>query len=221
MKLRVNLLKDGETRYQGPVSLRFMIRAGGGTIIAIIVLFVVIAVQRQLLLRHNMKWSEGEWTRLGPRYDEIKKKQDMLLNYKGLLEELQQWGYTNASWHEMLIEVGQIVPPSIQLTKLNVHSTWTFIKPPAPPVKPGSTEPARVMLEIPVRNIKININGRVTGDLADEVVVQFTRNLDNAKGFDELFESLKLQKLYKDNDSTKTASRQFEIEGDSKPKRMQ
>ncbi|MFH0908877.1 MAG: hypothetical protein V1929_08950 [bacterium] len=222
MKLRVNLLKDGEARYQGPVSLRFLARVGGGTIIASLLLVVAIAVQRQIMLSRNLKWSQAEWARIGPRYEEIKKKQALLANYKDLLEELQQWGYTNTHWNEMLLELQKNVPDSVQLNRLQVDGSWTFIKPPTPPQKAGSTEPRRELPAIPGRQIKLAIAGRVTGDLADEVVVRFTKNLEKARGFDALFDTMKLQRLFRDaSDPTKTAARQFEIEGQSESRKLQ
>ena len=222
MKLRVNLLKDGETRYQGPVSIRFLARAGGGTIIAVVLLVVAIAIQRQIILRRNLKWSQGEWERIGPRYEEIKKKQSLLANYKDLLDELQQWGYTNTHWNEMLLELQKNVPDAVQVGKLQIDGSWTFIKPPAPPPKPGSTEPPRELPPIPARQIRLVLSGRVTGELADEVIVQFTKNLEKAHGFDALFDSIKLQRLFRDTaDPTKGSMRLFEIEGQSEPRKMQ
>lgn len=222
MKLRVNLLKEGETRYQGPVSLRFLVRAGGGTIIAIIVLVVGIAIQRQVMLTRNLKWSQAEWQRIGPRYEEIKKKQTLLTNYKGLLEELQQWGYTNTSWHEMLLELQKNVPESVQLSRLQVDGAWTFIKPPAVPPKEGSTAPPRELPSTPARQITLTVAGKVTGELADEVVVRFTKSLEKSPGFDTLFDTMKLQRLFRDSgDAKRTDVRQFEIEGQSKARKLQ
>ena len=218
MKLRVNLLKEGETRYQGPVSIRFLARAGGGTIIAIVLLVVGIAVQRQIMLTRNLKWSQAEWERIGPRYDEIKKKQALLANYKNLLEELQQWGYTNTDWHLMLLELQKDVPESVQLSRLQIDGSWTFIKPPAAPPKEGSTAPPREMPSAPARLIRLTIAGKVTGELADEVVVRFTKSLEKSKGFDTLFDTMKLQRLFRD--SSDAANRQFEIEGQSKERKL-
>lgn len=219
MKLRVNLLKEGETRYQGPVSIRFLARAGGGTIIAIVLLVVGIAIQRQIMLTRNLKWSQSEWERIGPRYEDIKKKQSLLTNYKSLLEELQQWGYTNTAWHVMLLELQKDVPESVQLSRLQIDGSWTFIKPPAAPPKEGSTAPPRELPSAPARLIKLTVAGKVSGELADEVVVRFTKSLEKSKGFDTLFDTMKLQRLFRD--SSDPAIRQFEIEGQSKERKLQ
>ncbi len=222
MKLRVNLLKDGETRYQGPVSIRFLARAGGGTIIAMVVLVVGIALQQQIMLKRNLKWSQAEWERIGPRYEEVKKKQSLLANYKDLLDELQLWGYTNTDWHEMLLELQKNVPESVQLSRLQVDGSWTFIKPPPVPPKEGSTAPPREMPAIPARQITLTVAGKVTGELADEVVVRFTKSLEKARGFDTLFDTMKLQRLFRDSgDPSKTDVRQFEIEGKSMERKLQ
>jgi hypothetical protein len=229
MKLRVDLLKDTERRYQGPVSMRFMIRAGGVTLALVLFVFGGLAIQRQVMLRYRLKSATEEWARLGPRYEEITKRQAVVSSYKGLLDELNGWGMTNSHWYDMLLELQKTVPPNVQLSKLNVDGGWEFIKPEKkkePPKKEGAKleeKPAakEVIVQVtPARSIRLSIGGRVQGELADEIVVQFTKSLEKSKGFDTYFDTMELEKLFRveegGRESSGIAWRQFEIQGLSK-----
>jgi hypothetical protein len=243
MKLRVNLLKDAEKRYQGPVSIRFLLRTGGIGVGALLLIYAVLAIQGQYMLRRNLKAAQEEWTRIGPRYEEITKRQAVLNSYKTLLDELNQWGATNADaqLHRMLLQLQKQIPPSVQLLKVDVSSDWVFVKPepPKPPPKPakgekkpkekpkeGEKKPEKPVVKdlgaVPGREVRLLIAGRVTGELADEVVVQFTKTLHNSPGYAIMFDTMELQKLYRE-DTSRTGGgnwRQFEILGTAKPRMM-
>jgi hypothetical protein len=237
MKLRVNLLKSSERRYQGPVSLRFLIRVGGISVVVLALLFGIMAIQRQFMLSHRLKSAKEEWSRLGPRYEEITKRQVVVGNYKALLDELGKWGMTNGNWHEMLLEMQKIVPANVQVQRMTVDTTWEFIKPEKKKKEEKKEEKKKEehkeeakkeeikaapkdILATPARSIRLAINGSIKGDLADEIIVQFTRNLQKAPGFDVYFDTMELEKLYRAESAREAGGdwRQFEIQGISKPR---
>lgn len=236
MNLRVNLLKEAEQRYQGPVSIRFLLRTGGIGLGVLLLIFVALSMHGQFMLKRNLKAAKEEWVRLGPRYDEITKRQALLANYKGLLDELNAWGPTNAHMHEMLLELQKTVPESVQLLQLNIGADWVFIKPEQPKAKPPPPKgehpdpkakkekpPPKVALAAqPGRQAQLRITGRVEGELADEIVVQFMKALHKAPGFSTTIDSMELQRLYKDDSNRGGGGnwRQFEIQGTAKPRMM-
>lgn len=89
------------------------------------------------------------------------------------------------------------------------------------PKEGGEEKPAaRESIAVPSRTIRLGIYGSVQGELADEIVVQFTKNLQKTKGFDIYFDTMELEKLYRVDLGREDGGnwRQFEIQGLSKPR---
>ena len=230
MNLRVNLLREEELRYQGPVSRRFVIRATASTVGVVVFILLAALIHRQISLYQGMRWARSEWTRLEARYEAVKKMQAELSAHQGLMGELQQWNQTRQSWGTVLESLQAIVPDSVQLTRLTVRTDWEFVRPPAPAPKPApegevakAEEPPKEPVQLPAqpaRRITVNMSGRASGDSADEVVGQFNQMLNRGAGFQNLFQSVKLQRMLKDASHSDEAVYLFEIEAVGQQRKM-
>ncbi|MFH0878764.1 MAG: hypothetical protein V2A34_03540, partial [Lentisphaerota bacterium] len=136
---------------------------------------------------------------------------------KKLLTELKGWTASRIDWQGPLLELPEIVPPTIQLTKLNIWGTLETkeikskepVKPPVsgPPLKPVK------LFSPPTRTFNIIIDGRATGDLADEVVVQFVKTIRQSSAFQPLLASIKLQGIRRETGGSEESDiRIFTIE---------
>lgn len=220
MSLRVNLLRQEEYRYQGPVSLRLVMVLCGSLLGAGALLFIAFAMQNYFSLRSNMNSAQSEWQAIETRYNAVTTEQKNLLANQALIGELNLWTKTRPSWSSLLPSLQQIVPASVQLTRFAVRSEWQYIKPlpPATSAQPEGTPPPapREIPSIPARKSFISTEGRARGELADETVVQFVRTLREEAVYQPLLESVKLQRLMREvgQNEGAEADRIFEIQGE-------
>jgi hypothetical protein len=221
MSLRINLLKENEYRYQGPVSLRFTILVSSALVGLILLVVLGLAAQRSMALRRNLRDARAEWTRIEPQFNKVSDLQKSLGANDALIGELALWSKTRPSWSKLLPALQQVVPESVQFTRLNARSEWQFLKPPAPPAGSGAEAGAKSKAQatelpnIPARKAFVSVEGRARGDLADETVVQLVRTWREADEYRPLFESVKLQRLLRENVQGKEQpDRLFEIQGE-------
>jgi hypothetical protein len=218
MSLRVDLLRDSERRYQGPVSVRFAVATAGLTVGAILFLAGAILVYRQISLSSDLKWARREWEKIKPRHEEILRTEKEVAADQAFLTELDAWAQTRINWNEVLGEFQKTVPSNVQLTRLEVRGDWEFLKAASPPPAESEAEDAKKKPEpppIPMRMFKMEVGGRASGQLADEDVVRFANEIKTSEGLKHLFDSVKLQHLTKaaPTPGTQEADRVFEIEG--------
>lgn len=218
MKLRVNLLRDNEARYQGPVSLRFAMVAGGSTAAIILLILIGIAVHRHVSTSHSLAFARDQWQRLEPEFKVVQSKQKQLRDRQALQAELGLWTSTRVNWYRVLRDLQAIVPPSVQLRQLNVSGTWDFIAAEKPADGSDRKDPPT-----PARRFTLSIAGNASGELADETVVQFTRSLRDAQGLHPVFETVRLQRMSRaaGGGEEQQTDRAFEIEALSAVRKLQ
>jgi hypothetical protein len=217
MKLRVNLLRDHEARYQGPVSLRFALIAGGSTIGTILLILIMVAVHRHISTGHSLAFARSEWQRIEPQFKAVQKKQQQLRERQALRAELELWHSTRVDWHVALRQLQAIVPPTVQLTRMNLAGTWDFVVAPAPPDNPDKKSPP-----VPARRFAVNLSGSAAGEMADETVVQFTRVIRDTVGLRGIFDTVRLQRMSREaGGDDQAGDRVFEIEITSPPRKLQ
>jgi len=209
MNVRVNLLKPEEFRRQGMVSTQFAVRvalAGAG---ALLLLLSLISVVNHRVVMHNLKLSQEIWEEMKPRYERVKEMQSFLATKGQVWSDLTAWNTSRIDWHPHLASLQQAVPPSVQLTKLSIRSQFVMLP---------DTENAKNELGLPARQFFMTIDGKIGGDLADEVVVQFVRDLRAGSSLKDVLESAKLQALQRDAGSS--GERTFGVEGTCTARKM-
>ena len=222
MSVRVNMLVEGEARYQGPVSRTFIFLVSGSVLGLLILVIFGVTLVRSHEQSKELTWARGEWQKAEPRFKLFTEKQAELTQYRNLEKELDQWNRVRLSWGTLLLELQTIVPSDVQLSRLSARADWSFQKPAAAPppaegeVPPPEGEKPKVKPPVPVLKPELALEGRSAGEMTDEVVVQFVRTFRDAPFHSPLFESVRLQRLQMDSSSaggSEEVYRVFQIEG--------
>ena len=215
MSLRVNLMRESEYRYQGPVSRKFVLRASIITAATAVFLLLTVSVHQQISLSRNLKTTREDWQSIEKRFKEATVLRDKLTAHQTILNELGKWEKSRPNWTRALENLQGIVPSTIQLTKLSVRGEWQFIQPPARPPKEGDTTEQKPPPMVPARRITLNLEGKASGELADETVIQFVKTIRESAELNPMLESVKLQRLLREASMVDVqADRVFEIQGE-------
>ncbi len=223
MSLRVNLLKEEEYRYQGPVSLRFALLASGGLILAILLLAGATLLQRRLSLKHSINEAQEEWTRIEGRYGQVTAKQKLLNNNNALLNELKPWADSRPNWSLLLPALQRRVPASAQLTRLSIRSDWIFLKPEIPPTPDSATKATATPPPpaTPARKFTITAEGRILGERSEDVVLAFVKELRDDPAFSPYVQSMNLMRFQRASEQDSGDARDFTVSGEFNLRKLQ
>ena len=223
MNVRVNLIKDTELRHVGMVSRSFIIRVSSITAATVLVLFLIIFIGRYKLVQQQLAGARDRWETMKPAYDRVRVLRQDLTDRRKIMGELTGWNNSRIDWVPPLAELQQTVPPTIQLTKLMLRGELSMKEPKVTTPPPDPDKPPPEIPATPMRRYFINIYGRASGTLADQVVIHFVRTFRQTPAFQKILEGVKLQRLQKEAGGEKGAEqpdRAFEIEAVSLYKEM-
>lgn len=215
MMVRVNLLKESEYRYQGAVSSLFIVRTSMATLIAFSAVFVLMGVTRYRTARADLAACREIWRMREPMYNQVLAMKQDLATFKKQQQELAGWGLSRINWYDPLLELQAIVPPSLQLKRLNVRGEMELGRRVVEADAEGGPAKAAAAATgiTPSRQFFISLDGKALGKMAEDVVVQFVRTLDSSRKIKPLLQTIKLQSLQRDTSASgKEASRTFTIE---------
>lgn len=214
MSLRVDLMQEGEYRYQGPVSRRFAGMAIAGLVAGIALVWAAVAVHRGLEVRRELANLEAEWTHIEGHYKRAQQKRADHAWSLGLQKELAPWVSNRVDWASRLDELNDLVATNIQLTRLNLRSEWNLIKPPAPPPPADAAEtPPPPPPGQPAQRFTLGISGRAAGEAGSDAAVALVRSLKESPGYAAVFENIRLQNLLREERTDDVADRTFSIDG--------
>jgi hypothetical protein len=216
MNLCVNLLREDELRVVGLINKQTLIRASVAA-----VLLVIFATIGGIVLHYQMAikqyaMAQQKWDQVQPIYDKAHSDQAELVVRRKLIAELKGWSNSRIEWSQPMIELQQIMPPTIQMTRFSIRSDLIAKEQRAPPAVAGQPPPPAPPA-VTQRKFMINIFGTATGALADQVAIHFVRTFRQASTWLPVLESVKLASLQKvaDNPNEKeqqVSDRNFEIE---------
>lgn len=210
MNLRVDFLQQAERRYQGPVSYGFLIVTAVVTVLAAVVLLIGYLWSQNSLLQHNLLLTRRIWQDAEPRYIQLQKAQADLGRCRKLVQELGGWNRSRANWGPLMLALQRMTPARVQLVRMEMRESLALSaagKPAADAGQPG----AEAVEPQPVRVFKINLSGQVAGEDAEQIVLDFIRELRMLTGAPEDLASVTLQSMQKDQRED-TGQRIFEIE---------
>lgn len=196
---RVNLLKKSERRYQGAVSQRFLL---GGAIV-VPVLFVVLVGMIQFVQYGNLK-TELQSNReilekLEPRLALHREKGKSLTSNRQVLDLLEGWEKSQASYPALMRDIQGVVPESIQFTRLSVRSDFK------------SSVYASVADLMPTYSLVIE--GISQGEGAVNETTRLRENLMESTKISRVFDSVSLISMRKLGGDTDIDRREFRLEG--------
>lgn len=200
MSTRVNLMKPGEFRRQGAVSGTFIVQMSIFTTIALGVLFGGLAFVNYRNARADLMASRQIWKTREPLYNKIQAMKADVAELRKIRAELGGWSSSRVEWHTRLLQLQHIVPANVQIRRMSVRGEYEFIKPkPAPSADPAAAaaaaegKPAPAASEgTPARRYYTTIDGRASGEQADQVVHLFVRIIQQSDEFRQVFEGAKL-----------------------------
>jgi len=224
MSIRVNLLKPSEARRQGMVSVKFMIHVSIATAVAILLIIGGMSFIRYEIGKRDLEAARNIWKIREPMYKKIVTMRDDLATEKKFQQELRGWQASRIDWKPLLIELRKICPPMVQLRRLSIRGELTIKQKPVaqavdgePPAPSAAPSPGLAM-----RWYTITIDGKATGDMAEDIVVQFVRKFGSDALFKPIFESPpKLNSLQRDtSQGGEQPNRIFTIEGTTQKREM-
>ena len=214
--VHLNLLKDSERLSSSPIRLRVL-----APIVCVLAMFGMLAWWGFLYTRIMMKESQvaalnAEIARQKDAYAKVTAKQDDIAELEAQIEQIEYYLAARRTWGEALTALAEVIPPTVQLTKLEIPDP-----PPQKLVPPqgfkgimwGPTEPGE--------KVSFVLAGRSTGEKPLNAMMDsfetgvFTNMLVIAKGnnVDEKSRSPKIrfgQDTARANDKTRMFS--FEID---------
>ena len=107
----------------------------------------------------------------------------------GFPASVRNWSLARSriAWTDSLFSLQQLVPPNIQLTRLNmVGDTVISAKEPGDKDTPGT----------PARRFSLQLQGKTVGDLSDQDVIRFVDSIRMDARMNDWLESVKLQEVH-------------------------
>ena len=205
MSLHINLLQPSEYRRQGVVSGAFLLRLAILAAVLVSLLFGGLTLLRHRNARQALASAREIWAVREPLYKSIMTMKQDLATYRKLAQELNGWAASRIEWAGPIRELQQLVHPSMQLRKLNIRGD-TEIKIPRAAVRDdtgdkGSAKSAAKAAPPPpppARQFFLAIEGRTSGHLAEDIVLQFDGALRRSAAFRTILASIRLQRLQSD-----------------------
>ncbi len=215
MTVRVNLLRSTEFRRQGAVSGAFVLRTSVGSILAFITLFSLLGAVQYRIARQDLLACREIWRMREPLYDQLQAMKEDLATERKVQQELRGWSASRLEWFDPLLDLQKIVPASLQFRHMAIRGELNIRQPQSAPAgsEGGEVAAAPASAAMPIRRFNLNLAGRATGRMAEDVVVQFVREIGKAELLKSFLESIKLQSLQRDSTQTgEQADRLFAIE---------
>ncbi|MBU1693581.1 MAG: hypothetical protein KKC51_06420 [Verrucomicrobia bacterium] len=235
---RVNLMQAVEFRRQGLVSTTFIIRVSVLTAVLFALLFGALTLLKYRNARQQLFSAREIWKVREPMYRQTLAMKQDLATKKKMDQELAGWKVSRIEWNKPLAVLWQIVHPSIQFRRLNIRGeTEISLRKGAPPKTgtpkagakaaaagdkgAGKSARAPAAPGVPVRHFFLLIEGRASGHMAEDIVLQFDAALRRSPIFRAILESVRLQRLQSEEDRTKgPAGRAFAIEASTRKREM-
>jgi hypothetical protein len=202
MNLKLDLLRDAERRFQGPVSVRFAVRmalAAVGTVVAL----VLIVVGRGYFATHrSVAEARVAWEKISPHYKDALARQKDLNALQGLDRWLTNWHSARLNTSGLLYDLQDLVPTNIQLTRLTLVSDFD--------TRAESATARAAKTNAPIVRVRssLTMEGKASGERAEESANGFVADLEKQPRFGPLLDSVKLQRLDRD---PATGDRVFEV----------
>ncbi|NCC52117.1 MAG: hypothetical protein EOM20_12990 [Spartobacteria bacterium] len=188
MSLRINLLQDEEIRHAGMLGEAFLLRIVVIVVVCLLGLGIALSMLHANSIRREMDGLQRLYQQKDPIYQEVRAMQADIAENEGIRSEMEGWRTSSPDWGAYLMDVQKLVPDSIQMVRLSLRGEINM------PRTKGSTSKA----VLPYREYRMTVDGISQGELADEVVIKFVRDLKEAPGLSEFLDAVTLQRIEKE-----------------------
>ena len=224
MSIRVNLIKPEEARRQSVVGVKFMIRVSVTTAVVVLAIVGYLSFIKYQTGKKDLEALRNIWEVREPMFKKALKMKEDLATEKRFQQELRGWQSSRIEWKPLLIELRKICPPSVQLRRLGIRGDLFIKMQPVAEAGEGGEAPVAVAPSAgqALRWYTISMDGKASGAMAEDVVVQFVRTFGSDPLFKPLFETPpQLNSLQRDaSQGGEQPNRIFTIEGITKKREI-
>lgn len=203
MTARIDLLKNSEKRYQGPVSGRFIGFLSIFLLLATVLLTASYALFTMYLRKGQLDWARDSWKFLEPRYNNLIEVRNSNSEIDDLLKELKGWNTSALPTTDLLEEFQRITPENIQFTRLNLRDDMR---------EPKGAPPEGEKIAA-YRICRVGISGLSHGSKSESAVIDFISDLHRAGDTDAFFSAVTLNAMQKEDMSATIRSFSISAEG--------
>jgi hypothetical protein len=192
--MHINLILETEQRSASPVSLAFMLKIAGGTIIVGLVLWLIAMYSSYRNLEESVKQATAQRILTEPKHAAAKQLRADLILKSAKLKEIQSWRTTRVNWGQQLESLQAITPAMIQLSEIRVSQDIL--------VRSNN---------IPARVFELRLAGKTGAARSESNVSEFQQSLFRQPPFDSLVESVSIPAGAFRQDPLSKTDRVFEI----------
>jgi hypothetical protein len=201
-----------------------MIQFGIATAVVILLILGGLSFIRYETGKRDLKNARNIWEIREPMYQKVLKMKEHVATEKKFQQELRGWHASRIDWKPLLIELRKICPPLVQLRRLGIRGDLLIKQTPAVEASDGEP-PAPSAVPSPglaMRWYAITIEGKASGDMAEDVVIQFVRAFGSDALFKPIFQSPpRLNSLQRDmSQDGEQPNRIFTIEGSTQKREI-
>lgn len=201
MNFRVNLLQQEDVARE---SQRRPVAAVIGVVLVVGVIGLIGSkLVRGIATRAQYRSAQARWEKLEPRFNAAQDMRDRVLLCNAIQAEMEGWKQARVDLHPILEGLYTCVPATVQLTRMNLRSSYAVERLPPRKAAEKKAPPQKVM-----RKYEISLEGVAVGDRSDQVVVDFVEQLKISALDSDLFPSVKLQRLQQE-DATEEESEEL------------
>ena len=201
MNIRIDLLRDSDRRYQGPVSKLFIMITSAVTVVIALVAMDMYYMFDVSLLERNIQTAQGVADEIQPRYKELGELQASSVKQSKVIDELEGWKNNRIAWHPILVEIRTLTPDTIQLIRVENRDLLLEEK-----IKKDG-----VNVKVPYQEFKLHVSGKAYGDDGESTVVNFVQAFSDSDVLRTSIKAATLQSVRRDQKDD-TVSRLFDID---------
>lgn len=198
---RVNLLYKSEQRYQGAVSRGFILLAGIGTPVVLLLLIIGFFVIQNMSIKSQLASSEVLWESFEPRLKRYRAEKSGLTTSGEIISLFEGWEKSRTSIIDLMEDVQDRVPENVQFTRMSIRSTTK-----------GSVYRSTDELAL---DYSLSIDGIAAGEQAESQVLMLQRELQGSPSIISTFNSLKLASMRNRTTTDGSAMSEFRLMGEA------
>ena len=192
--MHINLILETEQRSASPVTFKSLLKIAGGTVIVMLILWLVSVYSAYHELQANVKQAENEWMITEPKYIAAQQLRTELAQKNTKFKEIQSWKTTQIDWGYQLDRLQTITPSMIQLTELHISQDILVT---------SNNMPARVFT--------LRLAGKTNAERSEINVGEYQQALFKQPPFNDFVETVNIPAgAFRQDPMTKT-DRVFEI----------
>lgn len=191
MSSYVNLIQPSEIKYHSVATdKRFLIKAGVGLAL-LFGLYVAWTVWSSMGTARAARETQAEWEEIKPKFAAAIQQNQTLVKLRGTRAYLQSWGETRVPTAHLLLELGALLPATVQATQIQITSQILGLE-------GGVARLGQAEIKGPERLYKLQLKGLSHGADGEKTVFQLVEEMKKSSVLSQWLASVKLQDAQKE-----------------------